>query len=54
VQDLDEIDGMINFQGQAFVEFKPQSKEDLSKILEFLDKMLQKKVRLIRLSELAL
>lgn len=54
VQDLEEIDGMINFQGQAFVEFKPQSKEDLSKILEFLDKMLQKKVRLIRLSELAL
>jgi hypothetical protein len=54
LEDLDEIDGMINFQGQAFVEFKPQSKEDLSKILEFLDKMLQKKVRLIRPSELTL
>jgi hypothetical protein len=51
---LEALEGEILVNGHARIDFKPQSKEDLTKFLEFLDKMIQKKIKVIRASELAL
>ncbi len=53
IKDLQMLEGEILVNGHAVIDFKPQSKEDLTKFLEFLDKMIQKKIKVIRASELA-